>query len=224
MKVKLSVYRYDGLRYAKPRYQIFEIDLDPRETVSGALQYIHENFDSSLAFRFTCNIQKCGECAVNVNNTPCLACEKIIEREMIIDPLPNLPVIKDLVIDRHKVIRDLLGKCKSLNKSSWLWHRQAMLSTVSTKEIRMGLCLECLCCQSVCQTVKLYPDEFVGPLGLLWFVQKLIRLGRIAEGAGQLEDLFRRCDRCGACLKACPDSEKPLAPAFSEFVRRKNNQ
>jgi succinate dehydrogenase/fumarate reductase-like Fe-S protein len=142
---------------------------------------------------------------------------------MVIDPLSNLPVIKDLVIDRHKVIRDLLKKYKSFNKSSRLWHQQSMPSKISNKEIRMGLCLECLCCQAVCQVVKQYPDEFVGPLGLLWFVQELISLGKIAESAEHLKGLFRKCDRCGACLKTCPDSKKPLAPAFSEFVRCKNN-
>ena len=135
MKVKLNIYRYDAVINAKPGYQLFEVDLDPRETVSGALLHIYENFDSSLAFRFTCNIQKCGECAVNVNNKPCLACEKTIEPEMIIDPLPNFPVIKDLVIDRYKVIRDLLEKCKSLDKLSLLWRRQSTTSMASSTRL-----------------------------------------------------------------------------------------
>ncbi len=219
MRLIVNVYRFDPTAQTGPGYQKFEMDLDRRETVASALQYIYENIDPSLAFRFTCNMQKCGECAIIVNNTPCLACEKTVESEMRIDPLPNLPVIKDLVVDRHRVIKDILEKGPFLRKSTSLSRGQPACSAISSKTIRMGLCLECLCCQAACETLRLYPDQFVGPLGLLWFAQEVTAQEKSNEFSHQVEKILGMCDFCRTCLKACPDRKKPLAQAFSELFR-----
>jgi succinate dehydrogenase/fumarate reductase iron-sulfur protein len=220
MKLEAHIYRLDPLAHTAPHYQTFEMDLDPRETVSGMLHHIYENMDPSLAFRFTCNMQKCGECAIMVNGLPCLACERTVEAEMNIDPLPNLPIIKDLVIDRHRVIRDILEKGPTV-----LCRGQTAYSAISPGQIRLGSCLECLCCQATCEVLKSYPDQFIGPLGLLWFAQGLADSKAVDQWSEQIRKTLAMCDFCGACLKACPDTKKPLAQAFSGLARfRRQNK
>ena len=62
MRAKLNIYRFDPDSNEPPRYDTFEIDTDPGETVLSALIKVNEDFDSSLSFRFACGKVKCGEC------------------------------------------------------------------------------------------------------------------------------------------------------------------
>ncbi len=52
---------------------------------------------------------------MEVNGSSCLACEKAVEEEMRIRPLPELPVIKDLVIDRRAVFDRVLKRIPQLS-------------------------------------------------------------------------------------------------------------
>ena len=42
----------------------------------------------------------CGTCAVRMNGREVLACWEAVEPAMTIEPLRNLPIIRDLVVDR----------------------------------------------------------------------------------------------------------------------------
>ena len=100
-KATIRIYRFDYLVDAEPRYKTYEV---PPEGWRGlkvidTLRYIYENLDSGLCFRESCRQQLCGACTVMINKKPALACDAFPEREMIIDPLPNHPVLKDLIID-----------------------------------------------------------------------------------------------------------------------------
>src|SRR4030042_2979132 len=167
MRVKLSIYRFDPDSNKQPKYDAFEIDSDSGETVVSALKKVNEDYDSSLSFRFACGKVKCGECSIMVNKTPCLACNRKIEPEMIIDPLPNLPIIKDLVIDRNKVIHKIVELAPSLLESK-VDRSMTLESHIIDTYIKFTSCFECLICQSVCHVLKDKPDQFIGPLGLLW--------------------------------------------------------
>ena len=101
MRVRLQVFRHDPQNGSEAAFQNFDLELDPEETVAGALVEIQETHDPSLAFRFICNMKKCGECAMLVNQKPVLACQKKVETELEVEPLPNLPLIID-----YKMIPD----------------------------------------------------------------------------------------------------------------------
>lgn len=90
-----------------------------------ALFDIQEKQDGSLCFRFACRGAVCGSCAMLINKVPRLACKKLVKdvkkedisgmkpgklltapvsrkdtnNEILIEPLPNLEVIRDLVVD-----------------------------------------------------------------------------------------------------------------------------
>jgi ferredoxin len=106
MQVKCEIWRSSAGTGPNGRYDSNVLDVDPTENVLGVLVKIHHDFDASLAFRFACGVVKCGECAVEVNGSPCLACEKAVEGEMKVRP-SELPLIKDLGRQRAVLVPNL---------------------------------------------------------------------------------------------------------------------
>jgi succinate dehydrogenase / fumarate reductase iron-sulfur subunit len=213
MKVDLKIYRFDPDSKEQARYDAFKIELPQGETVLSALVKIYEECDPSLSFRFACSKIKCGECSVMVNKSPCLACNRPIEPEMVIEPLPNLPIIKDLVIDRNKILKtafeiapplvDLTKPCAGTDDLQ-----------IIDEYIRFTGCFECLICQSTCPVLKKQPDKFPGPLGLLWLVQRKLT----ANEKNNIQEIVRLCTDCGRCWKACPSEKKFLESAISGLL------
>jgi succinate dehydrogenase / fumarate reductase iron-sulfur subunit len=211
VRAKLSIYRFDPGSNKKAGYDTFEIDTDPGETVLSVLIKVNEDYDPSLSFRFACGKVKCGECSIMVNKTPCLACNRKIEQEMIIDPLPNLPVIKDLVIDRNRVIHKIVELAPSLLESK-VDRAMTFESHVIDTYIKLTSCFECLICQSVCPVLKNKPDQFIGPLGLLWLAQTALTDDNIRQ---EMRDAAQMCESCGICWRACPSEIKFLEDAIN---------
>lgn len=82
--------------------QLFTLPGSGKMTVLQALQQVYEEQDPTLAFEYSCRYGRCGLCAVEVNGKPLLACTTFLqEGETTIGPLSNLPVLRDLVIDRR---------------------------------------------------------------------------------------------------------------------------
>src|SRR2546430_17645139 len=82
--------------------QQFEVELEERMTVLDALFRIQRSADPSLSFRCACRVGMCGTCAMSINGVPRLACKTrpllLDSPEITVAPLPNLPVVKDLVV------------------------------------------------------------------------------------------------------------------------------
>jgi fumarate reductase (CoM/CoB) subunit B len=218
MRAKLSISRFNPDTDKEPTYEPFEIDVEPDETVLAALIKVYEELDPTLSFRFACGKLKCGECAVTVNKTPCLACEKKIEPEMTIEPLPNLPVTKDLVIDRVRVLDKIFELASLLRKSPDPARTTGEINSQDVDSyIKLTSCLECLMCQSSCPVLKKEPDQFVGPLGLLWFAQmKVLDASKWVE----MSTLVEMCTGCGKCWKACPSKVDFLEDAITGLVNQ----
>ena len=218
MIVKLSIYRYDPRSNNAPGYDSFEVDAETGDTVLSALIKVYETIDPSLSFRFACGKVKCGECGIMVNKSPCLACNKRIEQEMIIEPLPNLPVIKDLVIDRNQVLNEIFERAPVLLKSRSAVHEAGALdSETNDTYVALTTCFECLVCQSMCPVLQKGPGRFIGPLGLLW----LSRANLIhAAPWDEMRDQVEMCSRCGECWKACPSQTRFLEGVVTGLIDR----
>jgi len=216
MRVKLKILRSDPESGKKPEYQTFEIDTDQEDTVLGALRYIYENIDPSLAFRVVCNAEKCGECGVMANGTPVLACNKKVEPEMTIEPLPNLPIIKDLAIDRRQALSIPLELLPFLKTPITAEPLERIGQDKVNSFVKLTKCLECLICQSTCPAREKEPERFAGPLGLVWLAQ------RSRVGTDHWEEKVRKalelCVFCGNCWKVCPHGINVPAVFFKEEV------
>jgi succinate dehydrogenase / fumarate reductase iron-sulfur subunit len=221
MKVKCDVFRFDPDSDVKARYDTYTLDAEPTETVLDALIQIQRDFDSTLSFRFACGVVKCGECSISVNNSPCLACQKVIEPEMKIDPLPGLPLIKDLVIDRRKVFETIFRLSPRLAAIGRAKGRLRFVDPdAANRYVQLTNCFECLICQSSCPVFSEMTDKFVGPLGLLWLAQTSSNPGNDAISRRDVESYLEMCPSCGICLEACPCVEDILKLAIDTLEKR----
>jgi len=84
-----------------PVWARFDVAFEPGHSVLDALRRIHAETDSSLAFRYSCiNANACKECMMLIDGKATYACTARLEpREMRLEPLPNKPLIRDLVTE-----------------------------------------------------------------------------------------------------------------------------
>jgi succinate dehydrogenase/fumarate reductase-like Fe-S protein len=83
------------------RYQEFDVAFEDGDSVLDGLVRIRLNDDPSLAIRFSCfNANVCKECTMLIDGNTEYACiAKLKVGLMQLDPLPKLPIIRDLVTD-----------------------------------------------------------------------------------------------------------------------------
>ena len=81
------------------RFEEFVIPYEEGESVLDGLVRIREMHDPSLAVRFSCfNANVCKECTMVIDGEAGYACiAKLRPGPMRIEPLPNRPLIRDLV-------------------------------------------------------------------------------------------------------------------------------
>lgn len=166
MKIKLSIYRYNQSKKAKPQFQKYEIPYRKGMTLLDALQFIHQNIDPTLAFRYECRMSICGTCGVMLNEKPVLSCSTQIDytvRENIITPLSNFPVEKDLIVNlvpilkRLKKIKPYLERIKKV--------RITKSKANESKPFRK--CIECGCCIACHSTKKNGEKQILDPMALV---------------------------------------------------------
>ncbi len=83
------------------RYEEFDVPYEDGESVLDGLVRIRELHDPSLAVRFSCfNANVCKECTMVIDGEVGYACiAKLRPGVTQIDPLPNRPLIRDLVTE-----------------------------------------------------------------------------------------------------------------------------
>jgi succinate dehydrogenase / fumarate reductase iron-sulfur subunit len=97
---------------------LFDVELAPTRTVLDALLWIEEHLDPTLAFRRMCRSGICGTCSGLVNGLPRLFCQTLLnerspgpppglEADVLVEPLPQFRVLKDLVVDIEPFMEEL---------------------------------------------------------------------------------------------------------------------
>ena len=96
---RLRVFR--GSDRAAGRYQEYDVAFEEGDSVLDGLTRIRTNDDPGLAVRFSCfNANVCKECSMLIDGKVEYACvAKLTEGVTQVDPLPKLPLLRDLVTD-----------------------------------------------------------------------------------------------------------------------------
>ena len=101
--ITLEVARYSPERDTAPRFDTFQVPLRREWVVLDALNYIKDNTDGSLTFRWSCRMGICGSCGMMVNGEPKLTCATFLSdyapAPLRVEPLRYFPVVRDLVIE-----------------------------------------------------------------------------------------------------------------------------
>src|SRR4030066_1491077 len=97
-----KIKRFNPSEERSPRWQEFNIKMDPMERLLDGLIKIKENADGTLTFRRSCAHGICGSCAMKINGKNGLAGQTLVKNmpeRITIEPLAAYPAIKDLVVD-----------------------------------------------------------------------------------------------------------------------------
>ena len=174
-----------------------------------ALIEIKEDIDSTLSFRCGCKSGVCGSCAVKVNGVERLACKVFIKDDDLIEPLKNIEVIKDLIVNvSHETF--LINKTKSyINKNS---NKEIKQENIEKIDLQSN-CILCNSCFSSCPVYDV-KDSFIGPFALsraLRYVndEKLESNDEIISSI-QTDGIWD-CTLCSACTLVCPQGIDPKA-------------
>ena len=172
---RFDVFRYDAARSEPPRFQTYELEIGASGTpgrqtsVLEGLLRIQDEQDPSLAFRSSCRGAVCGSCGMSINGRLNLACRvqlhRLARRRVVLEPLPGLEVIKDLVVDMDP----FWAKYERIQP--WL-HAEiaAAEGNRMTEPQRQRIdqfvnCILCGLCYAACPVTKT-DERFTGPAAL----------------------------------------------------------
>jgi succinate dehydrogenase/fumarate reductase-like Fe-S protein len=103
-KIKVSVFRYDPAFDDQSGHQTYEVPWTKGMSAMDALDYIYLNLDSTLAYfdHAGCTLGICARCTGRINGKPGLLCQTIVTDDVVLDPLNESRVVRDLVVRRDK--------------------------------------------------------------------------------------------------------------------------
>jgi len=226
---EFRIYRWDPDEGHNPRVDSYFVDLDNcGPMVLDGLIKIKNEIDPTLTFRRSCREGICGSCAMNIDGTNTLACTKAIDdisaNAIVINPLPHLPVVKDLVPD----LTHFYAQYASIQP--WMQTQTPPppdRERLQSKEERAELdglyeCILCACCSTSCPSYWWNSERYLGPAILLqayrWIADS--RDEFTGERLDNLEDPFRlyRCHTIMNCTRTCPKGLNP-AKAIAEIKK-----
>jgi succinate dehydrogenase / fumarate reductase iron-sulfur subunit len=236
----LRIRRYDPQSGQAAHWEEHTVEMDPTRSVLDAILRIKDEEDGSIGIRCSCQQAICGSCGVRMNGKPGLACNTHLReaaarghgtgwnpdgatregqrRELIaVEPMGNMPVIRDLIVDMDSVhwkkiqrVTPWLVNKEPVPEREYIVPHENMVDVTQT----MG-CIQCGACVSDCLSMEVDP-LFIGPAALAKayrFVgdprdaQPLERLNDLAEDPHGIYD----CTHCFSCIDACPKGVDPMS-------------
>jgi len=226
--ITLEVFRYRPDQDQQPTFQSFTVPFHEDWVVLDALNYLKDQTDGSISFRWSCRMGVCGSCGMMINGTPRLSCSAFLKEyypgPVRVEPLANFPVERDLVVN----LDDFMKKLKAVKP--WIIRKEE--KPVSEGEYRQSpaelanfkqysMCINCLLCYAACPVYGLQPD-FVGPAALA--LAHRYNLDSRDEGQElRKEVVFSHeavweCTFVGECSVVCPKDVDPAGAIQQEKV------
>jgi succinate dehydrogenase / fumarate reductase, iron-sulfur subunit len=220
----LKIRRYDPESGQPAYWEEFGVDLAPERSVLDGILRARYDQDGSLAIRCSCQAAICGSCGVRINGRSRLACntklsdaaEGAPNGAIVVEPMGNMPVIKDLIVDM-----DAVHWKKVQRVVPWLLpagdppEREYVVEPESMIDITQSMaCIHCGACVSACLSMEVDP-EFIGPAALAK-AYRFVGDPRDAQTEGRLLDLAEDphglydCTHCFACIEVCPKDVAPM--------------
>jgi fumarate reductase iron-sulfur subunit len=224
-RITMQVARYRPDSEVAPTTQSYEIPRRKDWSVLDGLNYIKDQLDGTLSFRWSCRMGICGSCGMTVNGEPKLACGTFLTNygrgPVRVEPLRNFPIVRDLVID----ITDFMEKLTVVQP--WLIRDDEeppdgeYLQTPGELEEykQYSMCINCMLCYSACPIYGLN-EHFLGPAVIA--LGQRYNLDSRDQGADERMDALAAptgvwdCTYVGECSVACPKGVDP-AGAIQRF-------
>ncbi len=176
---------------------------EKHQTLLEALTTVKTMRDATLSFSSGCRSGVCGSCAVRVNGVEVLACTYKVEDGDCIEPLRNMEVIRDLIVDTEAAL--------SCNKKAHAYGSVSDITPhVTPQEEKINelqsACILCASCYSACPVYEVNSD-FLGPFALTrnWRYVSDVRESEVADKIATVQDNgIWDCTLCNECVPVCP--------------------
>ena len=223
----LKLRRYDPESGDPAYWSEHEVELDAERSVLKGMLNARDGEDGSIAIRCSCQAAICGSCAVRINGKTALACNTQIGdaqakagagNPIIVEPMNNMPVIKDLIVDM-----DAVHWKKIQRVVPWLLpegdppEREYIVPAEAMIDVTQSMaCIQCGACVGACLSLEVDP-EFVGPAAAAK-AYRFVGDPRDGEHDERLKDLAEDphgiydCTHCFACVEVCPKDVAPDEP------------
>jgi succinate dehydrogenase / fumarate reductase, iron-sulfur subunit len=224
----LKLRRYDPQSGEAPYFEEYRVDLEPHRSVLEAILKVKNEQDGSVGIRCSCRAAICGSCGVRINGRPGLACHTHLDkaantgvnsdgRTILVEPMGNMPVIKDLIVDMDAVhwkkiqrVTPWLINKEPIPEREYVVPHENMVDVTQTMA-----CIQCGACVSDCLSMEVDP-LFVGPAASAK-AYRFVGDPRDAEQFERLKDLAEDphgifdCTHCFTCIDACPKGVAPMS-------------
>ncbi|MBI4290305.1 MAG: succinate dehydrogenase/fumarate reductase iron-sulfur subunit [Betaproteobacteria bacterium] len=217
--IEIEVLRYRPEQDKGTFSQSYKVPFTDEMSVLQGLQYIKDNLDSTLSFRWSCRMAICGSCGMMIQGVPKLACRTFLRhyhpKKLRVGPLEHFPIERDLVVR----VEDFIRKLESVKpyiipkKPRKLEEGEYLQTPAQLEHFRQySTCINCMLCYSACPQYGL-DSHFYGP-GILSLLHRYNADSRDAGRAermklGHSEEGFWGCTAVGYCSVVCPKSVDP---------------
>ena len=219
MKLTLKIKRVNPETDDKPEFCEYKVEVAPTDRLLDALIQIKHFQDGTLGFRKSCAHGVCGSDAVRINGKDGLACKTLVQdvaaadvAVVEIEPIANLPVQRDLIVDQA----DFFAKFRSV-KPFLINHdekpeKERRQSSEEREEYDDTTnCILCASCYSACPVLN-GNGAFLGPAA----IAQGYRFNADSRDRGFEERLplldapdgVWACQNHFECTRACPRSIK----------------
>lgn len=222
--IVFNIKRFDGDRAWNQEYTLA---YEPA-TLLGCLTKIREEQDPTLNFTSACRHAICGSCAVQVNGSAFLACETQLDTlletydtdTLYLEPLNNLPVVRDLVVnfdgvgDKLKKVEGWMMECKGRKEHTQSEEDFHLISKPSD-------CILCGSCVSECRELAFDNGTYL-PRAVMNKAYRFERDSRDGQHGKRILDVLQnnlwKCIHCQQCTTKCP-KQIPIAEEIA-YMRR----
>src|SRR4051795_12184665 len=221
----LRIRRYTPESGEAAHWEEFTVDLDGHRSVLDGILQAKDREDGSIGIRCSCRAAICGSCGVRINGKPNLACHTHLDRAfetaadgvITVEPMGNMPVIKDLIVDMEEVHWKKIRRV-----TPWLLpegpppEREYIVPPESMIDVTQSMaCIQCGACVSDCLSMEVDP-LFIGPAALAK-AYRFVGDPRDGKRYERLKDLSEDhhgiydCTHCFNCIEACPKGVAPMS-------------
>ena len=154
--LEVEILRYDPDKDNEPYYQSFQVPCEEEWVILDATNYIKDNIDRTLSYRWSCHMAVCGSCGMMINGEPTLSCHAFVRDmpdKIRVEPLENFPVARDLIVDMDSFVGKLssvkpyinAAEVHSIDEGCYVQYPQQLDNFQQYTH-----CINCLLCYSAC--------------------------------------------------------------------------
>jgi len=221
--MKLEIFRYRPEEENEPTFQTFEVPFLEDWVILDAINYIKDEIDGTLSYRWSCQMGVCGSCGMMINGVPKLSCAVFLKDyypdKIRVEPLTGFPVERDLIFQMDDFMTKLTeiqpyiirnkDEEKPLDEGEYL---QTPAELARFKPYSM--CINCMLCYAACPVYAL-DSTFIGPAAIA--LGQRYNMDSRDHGRNARQELIAsnegiwECTFVGECSAVCPKDVDPAA-------------